>query len=133
PRPPLSPYTTLFRSRPYQAIYSSQALTGLQGFWRGSPRWTRPSGLDLRREHASHLLEVLEHLARTEDNAFKRVFGDRDRQTGTLAQHNVKIAQQCATPGQDDPLVDDIGGKFGRHGFKRRLHRIDDLLNRLRQ
>src|SRR5512143_3098308 len=54
-------------------------------------------------------LQVVEHLARAEDDGRQRVLGDEDRQLGLLADPLVQVLEQSAAAGQDDAPVDDVG------------------------
>src|SRR5690606_12206523 len=45
-------------------------------------------------------------------------------------QHMIEIAKQRAAAGENDTLVDDIGGKFRRGVLKRDLYRLDDRPDR---
>src|SRR5690606_10869099 len=46
-------------------------------------------------------------------------------------QHMIEIAEKRAAAGENDTLVDDIGGKFRRGVLKRDLYRLDDRPDRL--
>src|ERR1051325_10172976 len=50
-----------------------------------------------------------------------------------MAQHAIEIGQQSAAAGQDDALLNNVGGEF-RHGlFKGNIHRVNDRADRLGQ
>src|SRR5215467_9374375 len=70
--------------------------------------------------------EIAEHLAGTEHDRSQRIVGDRNGQTGLLADALVQILEQRAAPGKDDAAVADVGGKFGRGALESDPHGVDD-------
>ena len=84
-------------------------------------------------QHVLEHLHLLEAAAGAERDAGQRIVGDRDRQAGRMAQHEVEIAEQRAAAGQHDALVDDVGGELRRRVLERDLDRLDDGADRLGQ
>ncbi len=72
------------------------------------------------------LFEVLEVDGRAAGDAGERVFGDAHVQAGGVGDHRVDAAQQCAAAGQDDAVVDQVGGQFRLGPFQRAGDRFDD-------
>jgi hypothetical protein len=77
--------------------------------------------------------QVLERPAGAERDAGQRIVGDGDRKPGLVAKHLVEPLQQRAAAGQDDALVDDVGGELGRGILERDPDALDDRPDRLAQ
>src|SRR3954471_13430804 len=66
-------------------------------------------------------------------DAGEGIVGDRDRKAGLVAKHLVQPLQQGAAAGEDDALVDDVGGKLGRGVLERDPDALDDRPDWLRK
>jgi hypothetical protein len=82
---------------------------------------------------AGGAVDFLHSVAGAQGHAQQGLLGHRDRQAGGLAQDSVHVRQHGAAAGEDDALVDDVGGQFGRGVLEADLHRLDDGADRLLQ
>src|SRR5512137_513918 len=76
-------------------------------------------------------LQVVEHLARPEDDGRQRVLGDEDGQLGLLADPLIQVLEQRAAAGQDDAPVDDVRRELGRRPLQGDADGVDDGRDRL--
>src|SRR5690554_3366025 len=74
---------------------------------------------------------MIEGFPRSENDGAHRIVGDHHGQTGRLAQENIEAAEERATAGEHDALIDDIGAELGRRPFEGRHHGLDDGVDRL--
>src|SRR5579864_8228612 len=81
----------------------------------GAPRRSSKNSID---RDETQQPEIAQHLARSEHHRRQRIVGNRNRQTGLLADALVQILEQRASPGKHDPAVADVGGKLGRGAFE---------------
>src|SRR5271166_7037455 len=71
-------------------------------------------------------LEVAQHFSRAQHHATQRIVGDRDRQPGFFANALVEVLQECASAGQHDTVVTDVGRQLRRRAFERDADRVHD-------
>src|SRR5271169_2388204 len=81
-------------------------------------------------QHVFQGFHFFEGTARAKRHAGQWAVRDRNRQPGSVPQHQIEIAEQRAASSQHDPLVDDVGGEFGGGMFERYLDSFDDRTNR---
>src|SRR4051812_38107284 len=115
-----SAWAPCLRSR-RASLMSSTGLNSLGG---------RPSLSDNR--HLSQKIHVLKRLAGAANDASERIFRERDRKAGLLLDQDVEVREQRAAAGEDDAVVDDVGGKLGRSALERGLDRFDHGRDRFR-
>src|SRR5580704_10894241 len=77
--------------------------------------------------HVAQQRQFVQHLARTHHDRGQRIVGECDRQSGLLAQQDVKVPQQRASAGEHDSLVDDVRCEFRRCTLERDSYRLYDL------
>src|SRR3546814_3371309 len=87
---------------------------------------------DLRREDAAEDF-LFQRPASPQRDAGQRIVGDGDGEAGLVAQHFVETLQQRAAAGEDDALVDDVGGQLRRGILERDADALDDRADRLRK
>src|SRR5271166_160086 len=94
---------------------------------RGGPFASAPA---LGHENLAQRVEVLDALAGPEHHRVQRVVGHVDGHARLLADPLVEPAQQGPAAGQGDAPVHNVTGELGRALVQRRLHRVDDQVNR---
>src|SRR5216684_5212693 len=62
--------------------------------------------------------EVTQHFPRAQHHRRQRIVGDRNGQTGLLANSLVQIFQECSAARQHDAAVADVRGKFRRRALQ---------------
>src|SRR5437588_3923728 len=98
----------------------------------GGGVWSTPYTLIVGEDRAV-VLHLLERLARAAYDAGERVVGDDHRQPRLLHQQPVEVAQQRAAADEHHAFLGDVGAELRRRLLERRLHRRDDLVQRLGQ
>src|SRR5438105_5675455 len=63
-------------------------------------------------------LEIAEHFSGAEHHGRERIIGNRYRQAGFFANAFIKIFQECATAGENDPAIADVRGQFRGSTFE---------------
>src|SRR6478735_4482100 len=104
------------RERPERRVYTTNAGSGLRV--RGE-------------QDALQRLELLQRLTRADGDAAERVLRGDDRHAGLVAEPGLEAVEQCATAGEDDALLHDVGGQLGRRLVEGHLDRIADRGDRL--
>src|SRR5690606_15723341 len=107
--------------RPCQFEYISLPWRHSAQLFLGSESQSVPRPSDFTAQNVTQRLDFLKGAPGADGNAGERLFRDGDRQASRLPQHMIEIAKQRAAAGENDTLVDDIGGKFRRGVLKRDL------------
>src|SRR5579875_1848567 len=70
--------------------------------------------------------EVGQHLACSQDDRGERVLGNRNRQSGLLANAPVQIFDQRSAAGEHDTAVADVGAELRRSALQRHANRVQN-------
>src|SRR6266511_5825321 len=98
----LTTRSRVFRGREYSAM--SRSLAPVRGD-----------------QHPLEDLELLQAFARADRHAGQRILGYVDRHAGLVLQTLVHTFEESAAPGENDPLVQEVGGQLERATIKRVL------------
>src|SRR5262249_18059187 len=79
------------------------------------------------------VLELLENLARPQNDARQRILRAPDVEIGDLAQQQIEASQQRAAAGHEDAAIDDVCRELWRRALERLAQRIDDAADGLLQ
>src|SRR5205814_327337 len=112
----------------------ARSTTASREYFRYRARRSYMAGLRLRRDRdLLQEVQLVQHLARPERHTRQRVIGDGDGEIGLLPKEEVQAFEESAAAGEDDTLVDDVGGQLGRRALEGGTDGVHDGHDRLAQ
>src|SRR3954464_269951 len=100
---------------------------GAWGWMPGRPSRPENSG----GENAAEPRRIVQDPAGSPHHRCQRVVVTPDRQTGLVDEELVQAADQGSTPGEHDPLFEDVARQLGRRHLQRSSNGVDDAGERL--